>query len=146
MAQMVFHAFYMLISGEGSGVSGGHALQAGPRRFFQAIWYNLGTATVYPRFGKYGYKEKFSIKGDGQIFLISITGVSFGPNLSMKFLPKFFLTWRSSSTGTRGCSLVILLFWHVYNEHLHPSVFPMNNAWLTGKVEAEGFARTSAGI
>ena len=34
-------------------------------------------------------------------------------------------------------AFVILLFWHLYSVHLHPSVFPMNNAWLTGKVDAE---------
>jgi hypothetical protein len=32
---------------------------------------------------------------------------------------------------------VILFLWHLYNVHLHPSVFPMNPAWLTGKVSVE---------
>lgn len=141
MAQMVFHAFYMLISGEGKRELREVMLcRQDFADFLQAIRYNLGTSTEYPRFGKYGYKEKFQYWGaTGGIFMISITGVAlWAETFSMKFLPKFFLDMILIIHGYQGLlAFVILLFWHVYNEHLHPSVFPMNNAWLTGKVEAE---------
>jgi cytochrome b subunit of formate dehydrogenase len=141
MAQMVFHAFYMLVSGEGKRELGEVMLcRRDFTDFLQAIRYNLGTVTEYPRFGKYGYKEKFQYWGATTgIFLISITGVSlWAETFSMKFMPKVFLDLALIVHGHQGLlAFVILLLWHVYNEHLHPSVFPMNNAWLTGKVEAE---------
>jgi formate dehydrogenase gamma subunit len=141
LAQMVFHAYYMLFSGEGKR----ELREVMLRRqdfddFLQAIRYNLGTVTEYPRFGKYGYKEKFQYWGaTGGIFLISISGVFlWAETFSMTYLPKLFLDLALVVHGYQGLlAFVILLFWHMYNEHLHPSVFPMNKSWLTGKVEAE---------
>ena len=141
LAQLVFHAYYMLFSGEGKREFAEVALRRQDfEDFLQAIRYNLGAATEYPRFGKYGYKEKFQYWGaTGGIFLISLTGLClWAETFSMRFLPKLFLDLTLIVHGYQGLlAFVILLFWHVYNEHLHPSVFPMNNAWLTGKVEAE---------
>lgn len=141
MAQLVFHTFYMLFTGEGHRELREFMLRRQDfDDFHQAIRYNLGTVTDYPRFGKYGYKEKFQYWGaTAGIFLISITGVFlWAETFSMKFLPKIFLDLALIVHGYQGLlAFVILLFWHVYNEHLHPSVFPMNNAWLTGKVKAE---------
>ncbi|MBI5575290.1 MAG: hypothetical protein HY896_02880 [Deltaproteobacteria bacterium] len=141
LAQMVYHAYYMLFSAEGKR----ELNEVWLRRqdlddFLQAIRYNIGTANEYPRFGKYGYKEKFQYWGaTGGIFLISISGIClWAETFSMRFLPKLFLDLCLIVHGYQGLlAFVILLFWHIYNEHLHPSVFPMNNSWLTGKVEAE---------
>lgn len=141
LAQMVFHAYYMLFSSEGKREFREVMLRGRDfADFLQAIRYNLGIVTEYPRIGKYGYKEKFQYWGATTgIFLISITGISlWAETFSMKFLPKVFLDLALIVHGYQGLlAFVILLLWHVYNEHLHPSVFPMNNAWLTGKVEAE---------
>ncbi|MBI5418971.1 MAG: cytochrome b/b6 domain-containing protein [Deltaproteobacteria bacterium] len=141
MAQLVYHAFYMLFSREGKREMRDVLLRRQDfDDFLQAIRYNLGLAGEYPRFGKYGYKEKFQYWGaTSGVFLISVTGVILWvETFSMKFLPKFVLDLTLIIHGYQGLLLfVILLFWHVYNEHLHPSVFPMNMAWLTGKVEVE---------
>jgi len=32
---------------------------------------------------------------------------------------------------------VFILFWHFYNEHLKPEVFPMSWLWVTGKMSTE---------
>ena len=141
MAQMVFHAFYMLFTREGKREFKDFLLgKKDFADFSQAIRFNLGTASEYPRFGKYGYKEKFQYWGATVgTLLISVTGVIlWAENISMKILPKIFLDITLIIHGYQGLlAFVILLFWHVYNEHLHPSVFPMNRAWLTGKVDAE---------
>jgi len=141
MAQMIFHAYYMVFSGEGKRELGEVMLRGQDfADFLQAIRFNLGSVTEYPKFGKYGYKEKFQYWGATTgILLISITGVSlWAETFSMKFLPKVFLDLALIVHGYQGLfAFLILLLWHVYNEHLHPSVFPMNNAWLTGKVKAE---------
>jgi formate dehydrogenase gamma subunit len=141
MGQLLFHALYMLFTREGKKELGEFLL--GRRDFadfLQAIRYNLGTATEYPRFGKYGYKEKFQYWGATLgIFLISVTGVIlWAETFSMRFLPKLVLDVTIIVHGYQGLlAFVILLLWHVYNEHLHPSVFPMSKAWLTGRVDAE---------
>ncbi len=145
MAQLVFHAFYMLFTREGKKELGEFLLR---RRdfsdFLQAIRYNLGTAEEYPQAGKYGYKEKFQYWGATVgILLISVTGVIlWAETFSMRFLPKLVLDITLIIHGYQGLlAFVILLFWHIYNEHLNPSVFPMNNAWLTGRVDAEWLRR-----
>lgn len=141
MAQLVFHAFYMLATAEGREELRELTLRSRDfSDFLQAIRYNLRISDEYPRFGRYGYKEKFQYWGaTAGIFLISLSGVVlWAENISMRILPKLFLDLTIIIHGYQGLlAFVILLFWHVYNEHLHPAVFPMNKAWLTGKVEAE---------
>lgn len=141
MAQMVFHAYYMLFTRGGKRELKDFLLGIQDfADFGQAIRFNLGAASEYPRIGKYGYKEKFQYWGATiGTFLISITGVIlWAETYTMRLLPKFFLDITLIVHGYQGLlAFVILLFWHVYNEHLHPSVFPMNRAWLTGKVDAE---------
>ena len=141
MAQMVFHFYYMLFAREGKKELGDFFLRRQDfADFRQAIRYNLGTAAEYPRFGKYGYKEKFQYWGATiGTLLISVTGIIlWAETFSMKFLPKFVLDMTLIIHGYQGLlAFVILLFWHLYNEHLNPSVFPMNPAWWTGRVKAE---------
>lgn len=141
MAQLVYHAFYMLVAREGRREFREFRLTRKDfEDFFQATRFNLGTASEYPRFGKYGYKEKFQYWGATLgIFLISVTGlVLWFETFSMRFLPKVVLDLTLIIHGYQGLLIfVVLLFWHIYIVHLHPSVFPMNPAWITGKVDAE---------
>ncbi len=141
MAQLVFHAFYMLFTREGKvELKEFWLTRKDFADFLQAIRFNLGMDKEYPRFGKYGYKEKFQYWGATiGIFLISVTGlILWFETFSMKFLPKVMLDLTLVIHGYQGLLIfVILLFWHLYIVHLHPSVFPMNLAWLTGKVDAE---------
>ncbi len=141
MAQLVYHAFYMLFSREGKRELDLFFLRKQDfQDFMQALRFNMGTAPEYPRFGKYGYKEKFQYWGATiGVLLISVTGIIlWAETFSMKFLPKFVLDLTLVIHGYQGLlAFVILLFWHLYIVHLHPSVFPMNDAWLTGKVDAE---------
>ena len=140
MAQLVYHAFYMLFSREGKRELDLFFLRKRDfHDFLQALRYNLGMEKEYPRFGKYGYKEKFQYWGATiGILLVSVTGIIlWAETFSMKLLPKFVLDLTLVIHGYQGLlAFVILLFWHLYIVHLHPSVFPMNAAWLTGKVDA----------
>jgi len=141
MAQLVYHAFYMLFSREGKRELDLLFLRKRDfHDFLQALRFNLGIGKEYPRFGKYGYKEKFQYWGATiGVVLISATGIIlWAETFSMKLLPKFVLDLTLVIHGYQGLlAFVILLFWHLYIVHLHPSVFPMNDAWLTGKVDAE---------
>lgn len=141
MANLVYHAFYMLLSREGKPEL--RQLFIGRQDiddFFQSLRYNLGTAKEYPRFGKYGYKEKFQYWGaSAGIVLISLTGIMlWAEEFSMVFFPKVVLDLAIIIHGYQGLlAFAVLFLWHLYNVHLHPSVFPMNPSWITGKVSAE---------
>jgi formate dehydrogenase gamma subunit len=141
LAQLFYHAFYMLFSAEGKREFDAVLMRRRDfQDFLQALRFNLGIGTDYPRFGKYGYKEKFQYWGATiGIFLISVTGLTlWAETFSMRFMPKVVLDITLVIHGYQGLLIfVILLFWHLYNVHLHPSVFPMNNAWITGRVAVE---------
>ena len=141
MANLVYHIFYMLFSREG---------KQELRQLFltkrdlddvlQSLRYNLGMEKEYPRFGRYGYKEKFQYWGATVgVLLIASTGfMLWAEEFSMLFFPKFILDLALIIHGYQGLMGFVLLFlWHLYNVHLHPSVFPMNPSWITGKVSAE---------
>jgi len=141
MANVVHHLFYMLFSREGKREFRDLVIGRGDiDDFLQSLRYNIGMAAEYPSFGKYGYKEKFQYWGASiGTVLISVTGfMLWAEDFSMRLFPKFVLDLAMVVHGYQGLlAFVILFFWHLYNVHLHPSVFPMNPSWITGKVSAE---------
>ena len=141
MANLVHHVLYMLFSREGKPeLRQLFITKRDIDDFLQSLRYNLGTAEEYPRFGKYGYKEKFQYWGAAAgIILISLTGLMlWGEEFSMRLFPKFVLDLALIIHGYQGLLAFLILFlWHLYNVHLHPSVFPMNPSWITGKVSVE---------
>lgn len=140
-ANILHHVFYMLFTREGKR----EFLEMTIKRqdvddFLQALRYDLGMAKEYPRFGRYGYKEKLQYWGAGVgiAFVASSGFMLWVDAFSMRFFPKFILDLAVVVHGYQGLLVfVILLFWHMYNVHLAPSVFPMNPSWITGKVSAE---------
>jgi formate dehydrogenase gamma subunit len=145
MANMVYHVFYMLLTREGRAEFRDFLVaRKDIDEFLQSLRYNVGMASEYPRFGRYGFKEKFQYWGTAVgILLIACTGfMLWAETFSMRIFPKFVLDLALIIHGYQGLLGFLLLFlWHVYNVHLHPSVFPMNPAWITGKVSAEWLRR-----
>jgi len=141
MANLVYHLFYMLLSREGKAEFRDFLVtRKDVDDFIRAFRYNVGLGSEYPRVGRYGFKEKFQYWGTAiGIVLIACTGfMLWAETFSMRFFPKFVLDLALIIHGYQGLLGFVLLFlWHLYNVHLHPSVFPMNPAWLTGKVTAE---------
>ncbi len=115
------------------------------KKFGQIIAYNLGVRKQYPEFGKYDSREKIQywlvVLG---IILISATGfVLWFESLSMRLFPKWFIDLTLIIHGWEGVIIfLILLFWHLYNTHLNPLVFPMDYSWLTGRVSMEWLKQT----
>ncbi|MGZ8441771.1 MAG: formate dehydrogenase subunit gamma [Candidatus Deferrimicrobiaceae bacterium] len=141
MANLVHHVVFMLFSREGKPeLRRLFITKRDIDDFLQSLRFNLGTAAEYPRFGKYGYKEKFQYWGAAAgILLIALTGLMlWAEEFSMRFFPKFVLDLALIIHGYQGLLAFLVLFlWHLYNVHLHPSVFPMNPSWITGKVSVE---------
>jgi formate dehydrogenase gamma subunit len=138
MANLVHHIAFMLFSREGKPeLRRLFITKRDIDDFLQSLRYNLGTAEEYPRFGKYGYREKFQYWGAAAgIVLIALTGLMlWAEEFSMRLFPKFVLDLAIIIHGYQGLLAFLILFlWHLYNVHLHPSVFPMNPSWITGKV------------
>ena len=142
MANLVYHVFYMLLSREGKPELRQPFIGRQDIDDFSSS--RSGTTSGRRRstrsFGRYGYKEKFQYWGaSAGIVLISLTGIMlWAEEFSMFFFPKFVLDLALIIHGYQGLLGFVLLFlWHLYNVHLHPSVFPMNPSWITGKVSAE---------
>ena len=141
MANLVHHIAFMLFSREGKPeLRRLFITKRDIDDFLQSLRYNLGTAEEYPRFGKYGYREKFQYWGAATgIVLIALTGLMlWAEEFSMRLFPKFVLDLAIIIHGYQGLLAFLVLFlWHLYNVHLHPSVFPMNWSWITGKVSVK---------
>ncbi len=145
MANMAYHIFYMLLSREGRAEFRDFLVSRKDiDEFLQSLRYNVGMTSEYPRFGRYGFKEKFQYWGTSVgILLIAFTGfMLWAETFSMRVFPKFVLDLALIIHGYQGLLGFLLLFlWHVYNVHFAPSVFPMNPSWITGKVSAEWLRR-----
>ena len=145
LANLVYHVFYMLLTKEGKAEFRDFAIgRRDVDDFLQSMKYNLGLVSDYPKIGRYGFKEKFQYWGTAVgIMLIASTGIMlWAETFSMRFFPKVVLDLALIIHGYQGLlGFVLLYLWHMYNVHLHPSSFPMNPSWLTGKVSVEWMRR-----
>ena len=104
---------------------------------FQMIGYNLGWRSTRPAFGRFSYIEKAEYWALvwGTI-VMAITGI-------LLWFDNFAIGW--SSKGFLDVMLVIhyyeawlaslaILVWHMYGTVFSPAVYPMNPAWLNGKM------------
>lgn len=117
--------------------------------FVQRILYNLGLSKKTPSFKRFSYVEKAEYWALiwGNIVMI-LTGIMLWfDNYFVKILPK----------GALDVSLVIhyyeailaslaILIWHMYATVFNPHVYPMNPAWLTGKMPEDMFRHEHPGV
>jgi formate dehydrogenase gamma subunit len=105
--------------------------------FINMIRYNLGASIERPQFGKFGYVEKMEYWALvwGTIVMV-VTGILLWfDNTFIRFLPKTFLDVMLVIHFYEAilASLAILV-WHLYSTVFNPQVYPMNPAWLAGKM------------
>jgi cytochrome b subunit of formate dehydrogenase len=123
--------------------SGSLALVPTRRDFFDAIQqlrFYLGTTDVAPKYDKYDYKQKFEYWGLllGSAIVISTGLVLLFPVAATRFLPGEIVPASKLAHGNEGLmALLIVLFWHIYNAHLNPDVFPFDTTIFTGKISLE---------
>lgn len=113
-----------------------------PRRgdfihFFQMILFNLGLRTDRPRFGRFGYVEKAEYWALvwGTVVMVITGFFLWFDNTAAQLFPKGFLdvilvvhyyeAWLAT---------LAILVWHLYSTVFNPAVYPMNPAWLTGRM------------
>jgi cytochrome b subunit of formate dehydrogenase len=106
--------------------------------------HNLGRGP-HPGFGKFNYAEKAEYWAFlwGTLVMALSGAVLWFNDFSLKYLPK----WVSDvSTAVHWYEAILatlaILVWHFYFVIFDPDVYPMERAWLTGKVWAEHLRHT----
>jgi cytochrome b subunit of formate dehydrogenase len=118
-----------------------------PKDIFDVIknfMYFFGLSKEKAKFGKYSYAQKFDYWAVfWGMFIIGSSGYALAFPMQVSYLiPEFTAGWIWELLGLMHSdeallAIVFILFWHFYNEHLKPEVFPMSWIWITGKISTE---------
>ncbi len=104
---------------------------------FRVLRYNLGLARSKPAFGRFSYIEKTEYWAMmwGSI-VMGVTGVVLWfDNTSMGLLTKLgFDISRTVHFYEAVLATLAIIVWHFYFVIFNPDVYPMNLAWLTGRM------------
>lgn len=103
--------------------------------------YFLGLSRKKPKFGKFSYAQKFDYWAVfWGMFIIGLSGLALAfPIVATLFIPEAASGWIWQMFGLLHSdeallAIIFILFWHFYNEHLKPEVFPMSWVWVTGRI------------
>lgn len=145
----IWHVFYLL------GARGRHwfkdmmVARADVRQFGQNMAYFLGLRSESPRFARFTYMEKMEYWA-----LVWGTVIMTGTGALLWFDNYFVDRWGLSK-GFLQIMLVIhyyeawlaflaIVVWHIYGTMFKPGVYPMNPAWLTGRMPKEMYLHEHA--
>lgn len=135
----IFHAFYVTFSDKGHAeISHLKYRKKDLRDIVLSFRYNFGVGKEKPQFGRYNLAQKFQYWGviigcaimiiTGSVLLLKVWGIAM-------IFPKWLWDITNVVHSYEGLLIFLVLFvWHIYDVHLSPGVFPMSNAWLTGKI------------
>jgi len=143
IAIVCYHALYVLFSRRGYW----EFRQLLPRLqdgkdLLQMLRFYFGLAPIRAEFGRYNYIEKFEYLavGWGSVVMIGSGALLWAPQISLILLPKWVMdialivhSWEAI------LAFLAIIVWHMYNVHWNPSVFPMSQVWLTGKIGLREF-------
>jgi cytochrome b subunit of formate dehydrogenase len=118
-----------------------------PKDIFDVVknfMYFLGLSKEKARFGKYSYAQKFDYWAVfWGMFIIGFSGFALAfPMLVSYIIPQAISGWiwevlSIMHSDEALLAVVFILFWHFYNEHLKPDVFPMSWLWITGRISTD---------
>ena len=109
-----------------------------PREAMSGFAYNLGLGDRQPYRSPHSYIEKAEYWAVvwGAIVMIASGALLWANNLAMKFLPKL---WLDVATSVHFYEAVLatmaIVVWHFYSIIFDPDVYPLNTAFLTGRVK-----------
>ncbi|MGO8986106.1 MAG: cytochrome c3 family protein [Terriglobales bacterium] len=108
----------------------------------QVITYNIGLTKVEPTFGKFNYAEKLEyLAFMWGTLVMTVSGLLLWfNNFTLRYFPK----WVSdAATAVHYYEAVLatfaILIWHSYMVMFDPLVYPMDTAFIDGKVPAEHY-------
>jgi cytochrome b subunit of formate dehydrogenase len=105
-----------------------------------ALRHYAGRSTAHPRFGRFGYVEKAEywavVWGT---LIMGVTGLAIWFKIGVtQFLPRWAVDVATTIhyyEAILACLAIVV--WHFYHVLISPDVYPMNWAWLDGKVSEE---------
>ncbi len=110
------------------------------RNIRENIAYSLLLTEDYPSFGKVTYVEKMEYLALmwGTLVMI-LTGLTLWmPELAAQFLPAWFIKVAETVHFYEAMlATLAIIFWHFFFVIFHPGVYPMDFAWLDGKIPLE---------
>jgi len=111
----------------------------------QVFAYNLGLTKTEPRFAKFNYAEKVEYWAFmwGTVVMTVSGFLLWFNNFTLRYFPK----WVSdAATAIHYYEALLatfsILLWHFYMVIFDPLVYPMDTAWLNGKVPADHYRHT----
>jgi formate dehydrogenase gamma subunit len=146
VASLVYHGIHLIVSRRDRVILR-HLL---PRRadlsdLLAVLRYNLGRAPARPLFGKFNYAEKAEYWAFvwGSV-VMAVSGFLLWFN---SFTLRNFPTWvADAATAVHYYEAILatlsILVWHLYMVIFDPEVYPMDNAWITGRASEEHLRRT----
>jgi len=109
-----------------------------------SLKFYFGMAPAPPQYTRFQFREKFDYFADmwGTI-VMGFTGFMlwFPADLG-NHLPTWMFGFSYIAHSYEGLlAMMAIVVWHFYNVHLNPDAFPMNPAWLTGRISEEEMER-----
>jgi len=108
----------------------------------QVFSYNLGLTKTEPRFAKFNYAEKVEYWAFmwGTVVMTVSGCLLWFNNFTLRYFPK----WVSdAATAVHYYEALLatfsILLWHFYMVIFDPLVYPMDTAWINGKVPADHY-------
>jgi len=112
---------------------------------FNMLRYNLGLTKHRPTFGVFGYPEKMEYWAFmwGTI-VMAVTGfLLWAENWTLRHFAKWVIDAATAAHWYEAILATLsILVWHWYLVIFDPDVYPMDMAWLTGKVSADHLRET----
>jgi cytochrome b subunit of formate dehydrogenase/nitrate/TMAO reductase-like tetraheme cytochrome c subunit len=104
------------------------------------ILFMMGVKKERPKFDRYMYLEKFDYWAVfwGIVMMVGTGFIFWFPVFFASWAPSWLITAAQIIHGEEATLAILFLFTvHFYNVHLKPSIFPMNWAWLNGRISVE---------
>jgi cytochrome b subunit of formate dehydrogenase/nitrate/TMAO reductase-like tetraheme cytochrome c subunit len=104
------------------------------------ILFMLGVKKDRPKFERFMYLEKFDYWAVfwGIVMMVGTGFIFWFPAFFAAYAPSWLITAALIIHGEEATLAILFLFVvHFYNVHLKPSIFPMNWAWLNGRISVE---------
>jgi len=104
--------------------------------------YNLGLSKTEPKFAKFNYAEKMEYLAFmwGTLVMAASGFLLWFNNFTLRHFPKWV---TDAATAVHWYEAVLatfaILIWHFYLVIFDPMVYPMDTAWLDGKVAADHY-------
>jgi len=104
--------------------------------------YNLGLSKTEPKFAKFNYAEKMEYLAFmwGTLVMAASGFLLWFNNFTLRHFPKWV---TDAATAVHWYEAVLatfaILIWHFYLVIFDPLVYPMDTAWLDGKVSADHY-------